>query len=658
MILSTADWLIIASYFIILIFISVYMSRRAGRSTGDFFLSGRKLPWYIAGTSMVATTFAADTPLAITELVAKNGIAGNWLWWNMLLGGMLTVFFFARLWRRAGILTDCEFVSIRYSGRPARFLRGFRAVYIGVVMNMIVIAWVNLAMVKILQVIFPEFAFFGITHFTMLGIHFSSHLMLVGCITLFVAFYSSLSGLWGVSVSDTIQFVLAMTGCIVLAVLTVNHADIGGIEGLKASLPDHVFNFTPIIGSRQGSSTGTILQLSALAFIAYIGVQWWASWYPGAEPGGGGYIAQRMMSAKDEKHSLLATLWFQIAHFAIRPWPWIIVALAAVAVMPKTTDINSLKMMNPVHYHMAEKQIKGQTFSPDELMISGSKAYIDYYQQYENTIDPGKMYPKLMVAYLPKGLLGLLVAAFFAAFMSTVASQTVWGTSYIINDLFRPFIKKEGTEKYYVRVSRYTTVVLLILAFIVTTQLTQISKAWEFILICSGGIGLVLILRWFWWRINAWSEIAAMIAPFLVYPLLINEQFMATYFNITAPLPYEVILLVIVGWSTLIWISVTLLSRPTEEAVLISFYKKIHPGGIGWKKISNLLPDVKSDKGYGYLFVNWIAGSLMVLSVLFAIGKLIFQNYFFALIYFSIAILCAMVIIRNMRKIGWKKILK
>jgi SSS family solute:Na+ symporter len=454
MILSLLDWLIIAAYFVVSFSIGIFLARRAGKSTGDFFLSGRKLPWYIAGTSMVATTFAADTPLAVTELVAQKGIAGNWLWWNFLLGGMLTVFFFARLWRRSNIMTDAEFVAIRYSGKPANFLRGLRAIYVGIFMNAIVIAWVNLAMVKILQVVFPDFVFFGKEQLQFAGFTFSAHLMAVACLMIFVAIYSSISGLWGVSFTDTFQFIMAMGGSVALAVYAVRHPDVGGIQGLRENLPEWVFKFTPEVGNASqgaGNAVG-LMRMTVLAFIAYLGVQWWASWYPGSEPGGGGYVAQRMMSAKDEKHSLLATLWFQVAHFALRPWPWIIVALSALVLYPEVP--------------MADK---------------------------------GATYVMVIRDLLPKGLVGLLLAAFLAAYMSTIASQTVWGTSYIINDLFRPFIKKGESEKYYVKVSRITTFVLLLIAFLITAKLELISQAWKIVLVLSGGIGLVLIFRWFWY---------------------------------------------------------------------------------------------------------------------------------------------------------------
>ncbi len=596
--LTTVDWIIIIVYLFVSLGIGIYMSKRAGRSTNDFFLSGRNLPWYIAGTSMVATTFAADTPLAVTELVAQNGIAGNWLWWNMLLGGMLTVFFFARLWRRADILTDAEFVNIRYSGPEARFLRGFRAVYIGIFMNAVVMAWVNLAMVKILKVMFPELQLFGHSEFLFLGLTFSAHLVIVGFMMLFVAVYSSLSGLWGVSLTDTFQFIMAMGGSIVLAVFAIRH--VGGVGELKAHLADTpwVFDFFPSVGENgaAGQAAG-ILKLGVVAFIAYLGVQWWASWYPGAEPGGGGYVAQRMMSAKDEKHSLLATLWFQVAHYAVRPWPWIVVALCTLVLYPMEAD-------------------KGATYV---MMIRD---------------------------LMPAGLLGLLLAAFLAAYMSTIASQTVWGTSYIVNDLFRPFIKKKSSEKYYVLVSRITTFLLIIFSLVVTTQFERISDAWKFILACSGGIGLVLILRWFWWRINAWSELAAMIAPYFVYPVL--------YFKYH--LDFETSLIIIVAWSTLVWVVVTFVTRPTQKNTLLAFYTKVHPGGAGWKNIARELPGVKGDSGYARLFANWILGCILVMLALFGTGKIILGETLRGLIYYALALLAAWLIYRNMAKTGWKKI--
>ncbi len=606
--IQAIDWLIIIAYFVFSLAISIYFSKRAGKDTGSFFLSGRNLPWWIAGTSMVATTFAADTPLAVTELVAQHGISGNWLWWNMVIGGILTVFFFARLWRRAHILTDAEFVDIRYAGKPAKFLRGFRAVYIGILMNAIVIAWVNLAMVKILSVMFPELTFMGMREVHLFGITLSAHTLYVALMMLFVAFYASLSGLMGVSVTDSFQFVMAMTGSIVLAFYAVNH--VGGMEGLKSALADvkWVFDFFPVVNDAQTVDTSgfngmQLLKMSGLALFTYLGVQWWASWYPGAEPGGGGYIAQRMMSAKNEKHALFATLWFNIAHYALRPWPWILAALVALVLYPSATD-------------------KGAT------------------------------YVMLIRDLLPSGWVGLMLAAFFAAYMSTLASQTVWGTSYIVNDLWRPFVKPGASEKYYVKISRIATFVMMLIAFIITTQLERISDAWKIILIASGGIGAVLILRWYWWRINAWSEISAMIAPYFLLPFLLSDHFLGWDINAD----YHKIFLSIVAWATLVWIVVTFLTPPTPRAKLYEFYRKVHPGGIGWKPIERELPGVKSDKGYVLLFANWLLGVVMVLSALFGIGKFLFGDYVSSGIFFALVLITALVINKNLSKSNPKKV--
>ncbi len=582
------DWIVVVSFFLLYFLIGFYFHKKAV-NTKNFFLSGQNLPWYIAGTSMVATTFAADTPLAVTELVAQNGIAGNWLWWNMVFGGMLTVFFFARLWRRAGIMTDCEFVSIRYSGKAANFLRGFRAVYIGIFMNTIVIAWVNLAMVKILNVLFPQITFFGLKELNFLGFQLSAHLLWVGLAMLFIALYSTLSGLMGTSITDSVQFVVAMTGCIVLAIIALQHPSINGIAGLKEQLPDSMFSFFPEVGS--SDSGGNILQLSLVAFITYLGVQWWASWYPGAEPGGGGYIAQRIMSAKNEKHGVLATLWFQIAHFALRPWPWVIVAMVSLILYP---DLPSNQ--------------KGDGF-----------VYV-------------------IRDLLPVGVLGLLVAAFFAAYMSTIASQSLWGTSYIVNDLYKPFIKPDQSEKFYVMVSRVTVFLLVIFSLLLTSKLNRISDAWKFILACSAGIGPVLLLRWYWWRINAWSEIAALVAPFIIYPFL-------WHFDV----PFPDSLLIILAWSTIVWLVVTFLTPPVEMEKLKSFYDRVRPFGPGWKKID---PSTQS-KGMMNLLLGWLTGCITVLSSLFLIGEFILKNYSSAIIFSVVAVLSASVLMIVLNKTKW-----
>lgn len=569
------DYLIIILYFVFSFSIAIIYSKRAGKDTSEFFLSGRNLPWYLAGLSMVATTFAADTPLAVTELVAKNGVSGNWLWWNFVFGGLLTVFFFAKLWRRAGIMTEVEFAEIRYSGKPAKFLRGFRAIYLGLFMNVIIMGWVNKAMVSVLVGIFnlPEESVF---------------IYVLIAMTI-VAIYSALSGLWGVVITDAVQFIIAMTGCIILAIYVVNSPDVGGISGMKGKLPDFVFDFFPRI-SNNNASFGNVLALTPAMFLAYIGIQWWASWYPGAEPGGGGYVAQRMMSAKNEKHSLFATLFFQIAHYALRPWPWILVGLGVLIIYPEVASTN-----------------------------------------------PKMGYIYAIRDFLPAGLKGLLVAAFFAAYMSTIATQLNWGTSYVVNDFYKRFLIRERNEKHYVLISRIATLILMIVSVIVTLFIDKISGAWQFIIECGAGLGLVLILRWYWWRINAWSEISAMFTPFVLLPIV-------KIFGIEFPIS----LFYLVGGTTIVWLLVTFLTKPTDEKVLIDFYKRVQPGGKLWQPISSKLPEIKETTNFKLMFLNWLTGVVLVYTSLFGIGSLILADYLKAIIYFALALISIAFIIKNL----------
>jgi len=625
------DWLIIAVYFAFVIGIAIYFSKRAGKDTSQFFLSGRNLPWWLAGTAMVATTFAADTPLAVTELVARNGVAGNWLWWNLAIGGMLTVFFFAKLWRRSGIMTDVELTEFRYSGKAAAVLRGFRALYLGIFMNAIVMGWVHKAMEKIFHVTLPMVNPF----------------LLVAAAAVLIAIYASASGLLGTARTDSFQFLFAMTGCIILAIIVVRLPQVGGVIALKTKLAPQVLEFFPRIGrvSVQGV-TGGVLALSVGAFFAHIGLQWWSSWYPGADPGGGGYIAQRMMSAKNEKHSLFATLWFTIAHYTLRPWPWILVALAALIVLPRAENTKVLQKENPVLYEQVVSVYTGQT-APDSNPVFQSVEFVEFYDKYENTVDPGVMYPKMMMRYLPAGLLGLLIATFLAAYMSTIASQLNWGTSYIINDFYRRFIKSNADERHYVFVSRIAMYLMVILSLIITRYLlTTVSGAWEFIINASAGVGAVLILRWFWWRINAWSEISAMISPLIIYPI-------ARYgFGLQSPIT----LYPIVFGTTVIWLIVTFLTPPTDKAVLVKFYKKVHPGGRGWMPISKELTDVQSDSGFGKIFIDWICGVVLIYASLFGIGKLILGDYLPGIVYIAVAAVSATVIYLHLSKVGWDTI--
>jgi SSS family solute:Na+ symporter len=582
--LQLIDWLFVLVFFAASIAIGLYYSRRAGSSTSEFFLSGRNLPWWLAGTSMVATTFAADTPLAVTELVATNGIAGNWLWWNMAFGGMFTVFFFARLWRRAGIMTDVELVELRYSGKPAAFLRGFRAVYLGIFLNCVIMGWVNLAMASILQGLF--------------GVPAGTVLLYVGAAMVLTALYSAASGLWGVAVTDAFQFIIAMVGTIALTFILLDLPEIGGIGGLQSKLSPALFRFLPTVGEG-GLDAGSAFTLTLSAFLAFVAVQWWASWYPGAEPGGGGYVAQRMMSARDEKHSLIATLWFTIAHYCVRPWPWIIAGLATLVLYP---DLPA-----------AEKKL-------------------------------GYIYA--MRDHLPAGVLGLLVAAFFAAYMSTIATHLNWGSSYVINDLYRRFIRTDAPEKHYVFVSRLVTGLVMIVSLIITANMQTISGAWAFIIEAGAGLGLVLILRWYWWRVNAWSEIVAMVAPFVAYAYV--------YFFTAIRFPES--LFVIVGFTTLSWLAATFLTKPTAEQKLIDFYRRVHPGGALWKRIAARAPDVKGDSGLGGLFLNWIAGVVLVFAVLFGTGNWILGEGWTAVLLFAVAAAAGWVIYRDLSRRGWEKV--
>ncbi|MDE2571058.1 MAG: Na+:solute symporter [bacterium] len=561
--LTAIDWSVIVAFFAVNIGIGLRYARRGGKSIGDFFLSGRSVPWWLAGTSMVATTFAADTPLVVTGLVEKNGIAGNWLWWNMVMSGMLTVFFFAALWRRAGVLTDVELVEVRYAGAGATFLRGFRAAYLGLAFNTIVMGWVNLAMAKILLVTL---------HATKLEAVFVC-LLLTGI-------YVSVGGLWGVLVTDMLQFVVKMSMAIVLAWAAV--AAVGGLGPLRAKLAavdlsrhavpgsaDSVLSFAPNLGS---------VWMPLLTFLVYVGVQWWASSYPGAEPGGGGYVAQRIFCAKDERHSLLATLWFNIAHYALRPWPWILVALAALVLYPHG-------VLNPL------------THKPDDELA----------------------YVQTMIDYLPPWLRGLMMAGFLSAYMSTIGTQLNLGASYVINDLYRRFFVKEASQRHYVTASRVATLALMLLSGFVTLHMDSITGAWRFLLAFGAGAGLVFILRWYWWRINAWSEISALLASFLVSTAI--EQLHLV--DPDQPLGFAYLMLWTVALSTVTWLIVTLLTPPEPMEQLLSFYRRVRPGRLGWGPVAALAPDVDGGIPRAPALLDWLAGCALIYFAIFGVGKIL-----------------------------------
>jgi Na+/proline symporter len=543
-ILTPVDWAIIVLYFVLSIAIALGFSRRAGTSAEEYFLSGRAIPWWLAGTSMVATTFAADTPLAVTGLTVKYGIAGNWLWWSFVMSGMLTAVFYARLWRRAGVMTDAEFAEIRYSGRPAAFLRGFRACYLALAINSIIVGWVTAAMAKIL----------GLT----LGV--GKWEATVGLFVL-TGLYSALSGLWGVLVTDFFQFVLAMTGCIALAVFALGA--VGGMSGLVGALHARFPDDAPLALVPSLDSAW----MPALTFFVYLAVNWWASWYPGAEPGGGGYVAQRIMSAKDERHALLAAVWFNIAHYALRPWPWIVVALVSMVLYPGLED-------------------------------------------------PESGYVRVMVDHLPPVWRGFLLAAFFAAYMSTISTQLNWGASYLVNDVYRRFWAPARAEAHYATVGRVATVVMMVISGVVTYFIGSVEGAWKFLLAIGAGTGLVYLLRWYWWRINAWSEVSAMTSALVVS--LVAQ--LGVGLSAAAPRQFAQLLLVTTLVTTVVWLAVTL-ATPAEPADrLRAFYMRVRPGGPGWQAV---VPGAAAEGALRSGLVQWVIGCAVVYLELFGIGAML-----------------------------------
>ncbi|MES0488686.1 MAG: sodium:solute symporter family protein [Leptospirales bacterium] len=548
--MQTLDIIVIALYFVVIIGVGVRYYSRSSKGMEEYFLSGRKLPWWIAGISMVATTFAADTPMAVTGLIAKYGIAGNWFWWGLAMSGFLTVFLYARLWRQAGVFTDAEFAEIRYSGRSAVFLRGFRAIYLAIPLNILIMGWVTLGMSKIIGVVYPDWS--------------QEYIILV--LYAITGLYLVVSGLWGVVIADFIQFFIAIFGSILLAVYTVQ--DFGGLAGLKsayldAGYPEQNLSVNPL-------SLDTI---TVTAF-AWLFVQWWSSWYPGAEPGGGGYIAQRMLSAKSSKDATLSAFLFNILHYAVRPWPWIIVAIGAMV------------------------YFKGGT-------------------------DPELGYPQMMVKLLPPGLFGLMSVSFLAAFMSTLSTQINWGASYLVSDVYKRFIKKDASDKQYVLASRIITFGLLALTYPVATNMTSIQGAWKIVFAIGAGTGPVYLLRWYWWRINAWSEISAMVAALIGVIIPVVLPFFVPVSVINETIPFLSLdnfghhLLFTTAFTTVIWLSVTYATSPEKEEVLKSFCRRTRTGGPGWKHFSENPISFKKDLIYWIFSLVGTYGILTGLSQIF-----------------------------------------
>jgi Na+/proline symporter len=590
MVLGLIDWSIIAGVFVISLFIGLWTSRKAGRSSADFFLSGRNMPWWLLGISMVATTFSADTPNLVTDIVRKNGIAGNWAWWAFLLTGMLTVFVYARLWRRSGVQTDLEFYEIRYGGKPAAFLRGFRALYLGVFFNIIIMASVSLAMIKIGSI--------------MLGLSPVNTILIASVVTVI---YSSLGGLRGVIITDFFQFMLAMVGSVGAAYIILQLPEIGGLEQLlKHPGVNEKLDFLPDF-----NDSSTLIPL----LIIPIAVQWWSVWYPGSEPGGGGYIAQRMLSAKDEKNALGATLLFNVAHYALRPWPWIIIALSSIIVFP---DLASLSAAFP-------------------NVPSG-------------TINDDLAYPA-MLTYLPAGMLGLVIASLIAAYMSTISTHLNWGSSYVVNDFYVRFINPSASDRRQVAVGRVSTVLMMAISAVFALMLTNALQAFNILLQIGAGTGLIFILRWFWWRINAYTEITGMIVSFLV----------ALWFEVLGPMMGYSIpeghwrLLIGIGITTAAWLLVTFLTQPEKDSVLRRFYELVGPASLGWKPVLDRNPDMKEEKGQlPFEILLMLIGCATVYAALFATGYWMYGNQSAAIVASALAIAGTLFLLMSTKKLRFQ----
>src|SRR5215510_2270559 len=629
--LTTTDWVVIVGYLLINLLIGLYYRQRSSGTTAEFFISGRDVSWWLAGTSMVATTFAADTPLLVTGLVATQGISGNWLWWNQCLTGMLTVFFFARYWRRAEIMTDVELTELRYSGKPAAFLRGLKAVYLGLLMNCFIVGWVTRAMVDIIAVLLGPAIAAGKVWQLALGdhvlLHYTlgepRHTALLICVFVLIPFtgiYTFIGGLWGVLVTDLFQFILKMGMVIVLAWIAVTK--IGGIDALAVRLKvvsdataasgatvANPLAFFPDFG--HGFTSEAVWTIPLISFVLFLGVQWWSSWYPGAEPGGGGYVAQRIFSAKDEKNSLGATLWFNIAHYALRPWPWIITGLVALAVYSPNGGLH-----------------------PNAAFAA----------------NPQQGYVMVLRDYLPPALRGVMIAAFLAAFMSTLGTQLNWGVSYLVNDLYRRFLAREKSERHYVRIGRIFTILLVLLSSYVASQLRSISQGWHIVLNLGIGTGAVYILRWYWWRINAWSEIVAMsVAAAVTLSLKFGVSFSGDDTIVDAKSA-----LITAACTTVAWVIATFLTPAESQEKLLAFYRRVHPSVYGWRHIAKLAPELPEVRDFGSNAFNWIMGCLLIYCTLFGIGKLVFQEWGSGVVLLIIAAVAGWLIFWDLSRRGWE----
>ena len=580
------DWVIVVLSIAISFLPAVLLAKRAGTSTAEFFTSGRAAPWWLVGVSMVATTFSTDTPNLVTNFVRERGVANNWFWWAFLLTGMLTVFFYARLWRRSGVLTDLEFYEIRYAGPPARFVRGFRALYLGLFFNCIIMATVNLGAAKIANVI--------------LG--WPMWQTLIICAALNVAFAAT-SGLWGVLVTDFIQFGIAMAGSFAAAYFALKQPEVGGLSGLVSQIDVRTLNLLPDFSDWTLALTVLIIPLT---------IQWWSVWYPGSEPGGGSYIAQRMLASKTEADALKGTLFFNFAHYALRPWPWIIVALASMIVYPQLSDIG-----------LALPHV-------DRALIGHDMAY------------------PAMLTFLPPGLLGLMVAGLLAAYVSTLSTHLNWGTSYLVHDFYRRFVNAGASEKHYVMVGRIVTALLMILAAALTFVLDTARASFELLMSVGAGTGLLYLLRWFWWRINAWSEIAAMASSFLIALGFFIAQ------RNGAAIPAHVSLLLTVAATTVVWVTATLVTPPVDRATLVSFYRLVRPAGPGWKSVRDDAGAGPSPDSMAMSLLGWVLGCTFVYAGLFGTGSFLYGRTTQAFVWLAIFLVSGIALFRLLPRF-WKR---
>ena len=582
--LTSLDWIIVALSVVISFIPALFFYKRAGSSTEEFFTSGRAAPWWLVGISMVATTFSTDTPNLVTNMVRENGVADNWLWWSFLLTGMLTVFFFAKLWRRSRVMTDLEFYEIRYSGKAATFVRGFRALYLGLFFNCVIMASVNLAAAKIGNIV--------------LGLPMWQTLLFASIMTIF---FASVSGLWGVLVTDSVQFLITMSSTFAVAYFALQQPEVGGLAGLIAKVPASRLNLLPDFSNNWN------VALSVM--IIPITIQWWSVWYPGAEPGGGSYIAQRMLASKTEKDAVAGTLFFNVMHYALRPWPWIIVALCSTLIFPQLSD------------------------------IARAYPYVD-----PKLIGHDMAYPA-MLKFLPAGFLGAMVAGMLAAYRSTIETHLNWGTSYLVHDFYRRFLKPGETEKHYVLVGRLTTAGLMVCAALLTFALDTAKESFDLILSIGAGTGLLYILRWFWWRINAWSEIAAMVSSFV----LALGFFIARKSGFVVQ--SEVSLVITIVASTIVWMTVTYLAPQTDNARLVSFYKLIRPSGPGWKDIRAQCGTTAAPDSLTLALVGWMLGVTFVYAALFGVGSFLYGRTGTGIAWLVAFVICGLGLLRVMPRL-------